>query len=72
VKNLANILTNANAKGELSIGSPAIAAEQLIGLWQGVSNYKLALGLDLDAQIEEIPQKVEGAVDVFLRAYMGD
>ena len=69
VRNLVLILKSANKTGELLIIEPEIAAEQLIGLWQGVSNYKLALGLDIAAQIETIPPKVAGAVDVFLRAF---
>ena len=69
VRNLVLILKNANKTGELLIIEPEIAAEQLIGLWQGVSNYKLALGLDITDQIETIPPKVTNAVDVFLRAY---
>jgi TetR/AcrR family transcriptional regulator, mexJK operon transcriptional repressor len=69
VKNLAAILKNADASESLSIASPETAAEHLIGLWQGVSNYKLALGLDIDEQIDSTPKKVADAVDIFLRAY---
>jgi TetR/AcrR family transcriptional regulator, mexJK operon transcriptional repressor len=69
MRNLAAILAKASTTGEISLRSPEQAAEQLIGLWQGVTNYQLALGLDLDRLILGIPERVESAVDVFLRAF---
>ncbi len=68
VRNLAGILAAAAERGQILVACPDRAAEQLVGLWQGVSNYRLALGLDLEVMIAEIETRVNEGVDLFLRA----
>lgn len=46
LRNLAAILAEAAARDEIALVVPAEqAAEMLVGLWQGYSNYRLALGI---------------------------
>lgn len=70
LRNLAAILREAGEKGEIVLDvSPERAGEMLIGMWQGFSNYRLALGVGgagedagaLEAQVRE-------SVGLFLRA----
>ena len=68
-KNLSAILAVASAKRELDIADADEAAEHLIGLWQGLSNFELALGLNSELQAQATTKRVERAVDVFLVAY---
>jgi len=70
-RNLSRIIASAGAKGDLTVTDPDEAAEHLIGLWQGLSNYKLALGLEVEALKTLTTQRIERAVDVFLAAYTG-
>jgi hypothetical protein len=69
LRNLGAILAEAAERGEVILRvSPDRAAEMLVGIWQGYSNYRLALDIDgperdpalLDAQVRE-------GVAVFLR-----
>lgn len=62
LRNLAALLTAAAERGEIEPAVPPDrAAEMLVGLWQGFSNYRLALGLPgaerdraaLEAQVRE-------------------
>lgn len=47
LRNLAAILAEAAERGEIALdGPPEQAAEMLVGLWQGYSNYRLALGIE--------------------------
>lgn len=69
LRNLAAILAVAAERGQIAISSPDRAAEHLFGLWQGVSNYRLALGLDIEEMAAEIEERVAEGVDIFLRAY---
>ncbi len=68
LRNLSAILQTAADRGEISIGDPLQAAEQLFGLWQGVTNYQLALDLDRQALIDGLSDRVAAGVDVFLAA----
>jgi len=68
-KNLAIILATAAAQGELSIQNAEEAVTHLIGLWQGLSNFELALGIYPQISPELLTLRVERAVDVFLTAY---
>ena len=69
LRNLAAILATAAERGHIIVSSPDRAAEQLVGLWQGLSNYRLALGLDLEALQADIESRVTDGVDLFLRAH---
>lgn len=64
--NLTRLLQQADHDGELEVPDPRQAADHLFGLWQGFSNFQLALGVPDDTSIE---QRVDAAVEVFLRAY---
>jgi TetR/AcrR family transcriptional repressor of mexJK operon len=68
-RNLTAIIAAAHARSELNADHPDEAAEHLIGMWQGLSNYKLSLGVDTDELIARTTSRVERAVDVFLAAY---
>jgi TetR/AcrR family transcriptional repressor of mexJK operon len=69
LRNLSKIIATADAKGELRVSDPAEAAEHLIGLWQGLSNFKLALGIEVEVMKASTPRRVERAVDTFLAVY---
>ena len=45
------------------------AAEALIGLWQGVSNYQLAARLDVDGFRETAVERVDYGISMFMRAF---
>ncbi len=64
--NLARLIEEAATRGELDVTDPTRAADHLFGLWQGFTNFQLALGIDMDTEIAE---RVDGAVAIFLRAY---
>lgn len=68
-RNLAQILQTAQERGQLRVADSMQAAEQLIGMWQGLSNYQLALDLNTPALIADLQKRVENAVDVFIAAY---
>jgi TetR/AcrR family transcriptional regulator, mexJK operon transcriptional repressor len=68
LRNLAALLRTAVGAGQITLADPNRAAEQLFGLWQGVTNYQLALDLDRDALIEGLPARVTAGVDLFLAA----
>jgi TetR/AcrR family transcriptional repressor of mexJK operon len=67
--NLARLIEGAAARGELVCADPERAAEELFGLWQGLSNFQLSLGIDADALRAELPERVDRGVAVFLRMY---
>lgn len=68
-RNLTAILARAVDRGEIVLPDATQAAEQLIGLWQGLTNYKLALAIDIDALVAGIDDRVERAVVLFLAAH---
>jgi TetR/AcrR family transcriptional repressor of mexJK operon len=68
-RNLAAILARAAEHGEIAVPCPLTAAEHLIGLWQGMTSYKLALALDVEEIVAGLDERVEGAVTAFLAAY---
>lgn len=70
LRNLATILRAASEKGEIDISSAEHDAERLIGMWQGLSAYRLALDLDREDLIKRIPASVNESVDLFLKAVM--
>lgn len=66
--NLAAILASPLA-ADLDMPDPEAAAEMLLGMWQGMTNYRLMLGVDHDAVVASIPDRVSQGVDRFLRAF---
>jgi TetR/AcrR family transcriptional repressor of mexJK operon len=67
--NLAALLNAAAKNGELKIVDAEEAAEHLVGLWQGISNYQLSLGIGVDSIRRSIPKRVDAGVRVFMAAY---
>jgi TetR/AcrR family transcriptional repressor of mexJK operon len=67
--NLAVLVGDAARQGELEAPDPMLAAEHLIGLWQGLSNFQLALGIDQRRIRGAIPARVDAGLRVFLAAY---
>jgi len=66
--NLTVILSSPLA-ADLDIADPRRAAEHLFGLWQGMANYRLSLGIDTAALVADIPARVAEGVARFLKAY---
>ncbi len=64
--NLTRLLRQAADAGELDVPDPQQAADHLFGLWQGFTNFQLALGVPDDMHID---RRVDAGVEVFLRAY---
>ncbi|GJD94301.1 TetR/AcrR family transcriptional regulator [Methylobacterium iners] len=71
-RDLTALLVRAAGRGEIDLPEPEQAAEQLVGLWQGLTNYRLALDLDVDALVAGIDERVERAVALFLAAHRGE
>jgi TetR/AcrR family transcriptional regulator, mexJK operon transcriptional repressor len=69
LRNLAVLLHRAVGAGQITVADPDRAAEQLFGLWQGATNYQLALDLNREALIASLPLRVTSGVDLFLAAY---
>ncbi len=67
--NLAALIGDAARKGELEAPDPLIAAEHLIGLWQGLTNFQLSLGIDQRRIKSTIPARVDAGLRVFMAAY---
>jgi TetR/AcrR family transcriptional regulator, mexJK operon transcriptional repressor len=68
LRNLAAILAVAAQRGQITVSDADRAAEQLFGLWQGVTNYQLALDLDREALERDLDARVADGVDLFLKA----
>jgi TetR/AcrR family transcriptional repressor of mexJK operon len=66
--NLSALLTSQLSAG-LAIGNAESAAEMLLGMWQGITGYKLMLGIDHGAVVGSIPARVTAGVDIFLKAH---
>jgi TetR/AcrR family transcriptional repressor of mexJK operon len=66
--NLTAILRGPLAR-DLAIPDATAAAEMLMGLWQGMTSYRLMLGIDPDEVARSIPRRVETGVAVFMRAF---
>lgn len=69
LSNLAALICEAVSKGELETPDPMLAAEHLIGLWQGLSNFQLSLGIDQHRIKSTIPARVDSGLRVFMAAY---
>ncbi len=68
VANLAAILSSPLAS-ELAISDANSAAEMLLGMWQGMTNYQLMLGIDHKKVTKSIPKRVTAGVDLFLKSH---
>ena len=67
IEKLAAILGGAGDR--LAIDHPVNAAEALFGLWQGVSNFQLSLGVDAVVTDAAIVERVDYGIAVFMRAF---
>lgn len=67
IQNLAHILSAADDR--LAIDDPIKAAEALIGLWQGVSNYRFASRLEAEDLRATVVPRVDYGISVFMRAF---
>ena len=67
--NLAALLAGAAERGELAPPCAEQAADELFGLWQGFTNFQLALGVDVDALRADLEARVDRGIAVFLAAY---
>lgn len=68
-ENLKQILRQAFERGELSIEDFDLAADQLLGLFQGYSSFQIALGVEPIPLVETLDRRVRSAVDLFLKGY---
>lgn len=59
----------ASASDRLAISDPEEAAEALFGLWQGVSNYQVSLGVETGHNAASVIERVERGIGLFMRAY---
>lgn len=66
--NLDAILSGPLAEG-LAIADVRAASEMLLGMWQGMTSFRLMLGIDHAGVVASIPQRVEAGVDAFLRLF---
>lgn len=64
---LATFLAHADATGELSVPDPTLAAEQFASMCKGFGDLERRFGAPDD--VERDQQRIESAVDVFLKAY---
>jgi len=60
-------LAHADSVGELSIPDTMLAAEQFVAMCKGMGDLERRFGVDPDP--EQVKVRIEGAVEVFLRAY---
>jgi TetR/AcrR family transcriptional repressor of mexJK operon len=66
---LAAIIADAAASGELVVDVPALAADDLVNLWEGCLPAQVAFGIADLATPEEIIRRARRGTAVFLRAY---
>ncbi len=67
--NLAALLDAAMRRGELLALDPNRAAEDLFGLWQGLTNFHFALKIDVDTIRDDLEARVNRGVHLFMRLY---
>ena len=67
--NLAGLIAEAAARGDLSVSKPEHAAEELFGLWQGFTNFQMCLNIDIDAIRHDLPDRIERGIRLFMLAY---
>jgi TetR/AcrR family transcriptional regulator, mexJK operon transcriptional repressor len=66
---LADLLSHAATRGDLSPHDSRKAAEQLLGMWQGIQTTGLMIGGCPQPSREVLRERVECAADLILRAY---
>lgn len=66
---LERIIVNGQARGQLGEVDPALAVNDLVGLWQGCWRTEIMYGQRLVPDEQELRRRSRHAVDVFLRAY---
>jgi TetR/AcrR family transcriptional repressor of mexJK operon len=64
---LADVLAAAQARGEIDVDDPLVAGQDLCGLWQGVSDLGIKLGLEPLPTPEQIRARVERTTRLFLK-----
>lgn len=63
----AGLLDTMVASGELEIDDTALAVEQFVSMCKGMGDLERRFGRPVDAELER--KRIDGAVDVFCRAY---
>lgn len=63
----AGLLDTMVASGELAIDDTALAVEQFVSMCKGMGDLERRFGRPVDAELER--RRIDGAVDVFCRAY---
>ena len=63
----AGLLDTMVASGELAIDDTALAVEQFVSMCKGMGDLERRFGRPVDAELER--KRIDGAVDVFCRAY---
>jgi TetR/AcrR family transcriptional repressor of mexJK operon len=66
---LAQIIAAAAERGELEVDDAALAADDLVSLWEGGIPTKIAYGLVDVIAAEEVGRRARRGTEVFLRAY---
>ncbi|MGF6606972.1 TetR/AcrR family transcriptional repressor of mexJK operon [Paraburkholderia sp. WSM4175] len=66
---LAGIISAAEAGNELIVDSPELAAQDLVSLWAGDLQARMAFGVVKPASDREIKERARRGTDVFLRAF---
>ncbi|MCK0127213.1 TetR/AcrR family transcriptional regulator [Erythrobacter sp. F6033] len=61
------LLSHATQSGELNVQSPDLAAEQFVSMCKGMGDLERRFGAEVAKADRE--RRIEGAVDVFLKAY---
>ncbi|MBX3594184.1 TetR/AcrR family transcriptional regulator [Sphingomonas sp.] len=64
---LADVLAQANADGEIAVDDPALAAEDLCGLWTGLADLGVKLGLEPPPDAAAIRERVARGTRLFLK-----
>jgi TetR/AcrR family transcriptional repressor of mexJK operon len=69
---LAGMIGQAAARGEVDVDDPTAAAQDFVGLLQGMGMSRLHLGIDAPPDAATIEARTRRAVKVFMRAYSSD
>lgn len=68
-RDLAELLRQATAAGQLAVPDPALAADQLVSMWMGQHHFRQLLGLAPARTRDEVAEHVDRCTEMFLRAY---
>lgn len=69
---LADLISDAEARGELATDSAEWAADDLLSLWEGTTSARLVFGLIEPTTPEEIARRARRGTEIFLRAYSNE